>query len=233
MKSIVRAIVLGTAVCFAIGTPLEGAGTVTVQFDPGTVVTIPTVVGYQPDGSTMAGMKVSAYLADGTSGSVFWSSFGGQSGGAVGTGWSITETGDTWSNNWALQNNTGQGLLRFTIDGLPGSIVFDTTHGTDTPGSASGLNFSVVSGLGINDIVATYKNACALPGQLPLEDIYGLLDVQFTNPGGFASGQILTFKADTDVVPEPGTAALLMLSGATILRRRRWGVHPQRKGVKQ
>jgi hypothetical protein len=68
----------------------------------------------------------------------------------------------------------------------------------------------------------SYFELVALSGHDPVGDIYRYLEIYFDNPGGFAAGDVLTFIADTDTIPEPSTLLLLGsgLIGVLVLRRR-------------
>jgi len=197
---------------------------VTVNYDLGTTNLTTALTGYGTYGGMMDGMKVTAYFLGGTQQSVTWANTGSYvAGQAVGTGWSLYESGDTFGGNWILSNSTGQGISRLLIDAGPGNTVYDTTRIGDvggTPGSERGWSFQVVSQPTGLDIVATYRDAVALTGFDPVGDLFRYLDIEFTSTGGFASGGQLKYITDTDnikfagdlgPVPEPTT--LLVWSG--------------------
>lgn len=199
-------------------------------------------------GEHMGGMKVTAIFTSGFSQQVDWISLGPgtTAGGAFGTGWSLTESGDTFTSIWFLSNDntlgpngTGLGITRVLIDAGPGLTVFDRTfNGDGTPGTNPGLDFNVVLGLSTDNILATYRDVVAVIPNAPVGDIFRSLDIQFLNDGGFASGRTdglaLGFQADTDgtdtvltpfAVPEPSSLVLfgvaaLGLVGYRHLRRK-------------
>jgi hypothetical protein len=161
--------------------------------------------------------------------------FGFSAGGALGTNWSLTETGDTDTQQWSLVNSTGLGLTKLVIDGGPGKTVFDRTFGGNvgTPGTGLGRDFNVTAGLQSSDnILAIYHDQVAVVPNPPVGDIFRSLEIDFQNAGGFASGRTLNFIADTDstvdvlfpfAIPEPGSlllfgVAALGLAGCRRLR---------------
>jgi len=168
----------------------------------------------------MVGMEVVAYFDDSSSESATWAATGVDSGAASGTGWSLSEAGDTWDSNWTLSNSSTKGIASLRIDAGLGDTAFDTYFNDlfGTTNSARGKDFAVTGGLvqayGELDILATYKDLVALTGNPPVGDLYRRLKIDFTN-SAFASGSSnLTFVADTDnfefagdlqVVPEPST----------------------------
>jgi hypothetical protein len=181
------------------------AGTVTVLFNQGTINETEQLTGYGTYGGMMDGMDVTAVFFDGTSESVVWTQLGSYySGRASGTNWYLHQQGDTWNQSWKLSNSSNKSIVQILIDAGPGDTVFDTCWGgsgcpsTGTPGSARGWNFQVTSGLGDLDIVATYSDEVALTDSPPVGDLYRWLDIEFTNPGGFGSGQTLYYRADSD-----------------------------------
>jgi hypothetical protein len=187
---------------------------VTVNFNVGTVQSTTALTGFSTFGDMMDGMTVRAIFFDGSTETVLWADTGAGSGAANGVNFDLTESGDTFSNNWTL---TGSNLVRLTIDAGTGDTVFDTRALGDiegTTGSARGLDFTLTSAGYNGDITATYFNAVALTGFAPVGDLFRNLDIIFGNP----VSETLTFMADTDnlqfagdiqPVPEPCTMLLL------------------------
>ncbi|MFV1968338.1 MAG: hypothetical protein ACC628_23175 [Pirellulaceae bacterium] len=208
---------------------------VSVFFDSGTTNTTNALTGFSTTGDLMAGMDVTAFFADSSSETVTWASLGAPAGKATGTGWFLSELGNTFSADWTLSNSTGQSLTRLLIDAGPGDTVFDTFFGGNfgTPGSGRGKDFTVTSGLGSLDIDATYRDEVALTGFSPVGDLYRYLDIEFTSVGAFASGSSLKYITDTDnilfagdiaPVPEPLSFCIWgLLAGLGIaIGRRHW-----------
>jgi hypothetical protein len=212
-------------VLFLIASP-SSAQIVTVTQDLGTTQGTTGIATSVTTGATMGGMQVSAFFTNGSSQTVPW--IGGflGFGSATGTGWMLTESGDTDTSSWMLTNSTGFGLTRLVIDGGPGKTVFDRTFGgmIGTPGTSTGRDFVVTSGGSGTTILATYHDQVAVIPNPPVGDIFRSLDIAFQNTGGFASGQTLGFGADTDstvdvltplaAIPEP--SSLLLFSAATL-----------------
>jgi hypothetical protein len=211
---------------------------VTVTQDLGTTQGTSGIATSVTTGATMGGTQVTAFFANGSSQTVPWVGVGLGMGGATGTNWSLTESGDTDIASWSLINSTGLGLTKLLIDGGPGKTIFDRTFGGQmgTPGTSLGRDFTVTSGLQNSDnILAIYHDQVAVLPNAPVGDIFRSLEVDFLNTGGFASGRTLGFGADTDtttdvlaplpVIPEPGSlllfgAAALGLAGYRCLRPR-------------
>jgi hypothetical protein len=180
--------------------------------------------GFETSGSQMSGMKVTAnYLGNGSQ-TVTWNSTGAQAGGAFGTGWSLTQVGDTFSSPWTFSTSSGfaQKIASLIINAIPGNTVFDTVLGLEgTPGSFSGNPFTVVSG----QAPSAYAYSTDISGAQ--NDLKGVLSLSWNS--GFA-GQ-LSFLADTDsgqaddpiqaAVPEPTTIAGIALAAAGLTRLRR------------
>jgi hypothetical protein len=197
-----------------------------VNYDPGTQYTISELTGYQTHEYDMVGVTVVAYFNNGTKESQLWRDYDGtgSSYGAFGSGWSLTEIGDTFGGTWTIKNNNNWGLTRFVIIGSTDLTLFDVI-GTDylTNGSFYGKAFTTSSTL---NIAATYRNLIALQGDKPLGDLYERLDV--TIDGGLYGS--FDFIADTDNAvlgspyepSVPGPAALLPFGiGLLTLARRR------------
>ncbi|MBN1591208.1 MAG: PEP-CTERM sorting domain-containing protein [Pirellulales bacterium] len=200
-------------------------GGVTIDRVPGTRnITSALDESIVTDGELMAGMSVSAYFADSTSESVTWVSSAASSGLAQGVNWSLSQSGNTWDQDWTLDNQTGQPLVGLVLDAGDGNAVFDTISASDfTPGSGKGKPLTMTSGDPSLDILATYYDEVALVGELPVGDLYRCLRIDFLNAGQFGSGSTMTFMTDTDSlatagdihpVPEPSVLVLLSMLGA-------------------
>src|SRR5262245_12850615 len=70
------------------------AASITVISDPGTTFTTTGFTGFSTFGDDMVGMLVTAFFSDGSSQTVAWTANGAGAGHAVGTGWSLSESGD-------------------------------------------------------------------------------------------------------------------------------------------
>jgi len=214
------------------------AASITVSQDPGTTFTTTGFTGFSTFGDDMVGMLVTAFFSDGSSQTVAWAANGAGAGHAVGTGWSLSESGDTFNSNdpWTLINlrGAGIGMTGLLLDGAPGRTIFDRTNPNQgTPGSASGLDFTS-SNIDSLDITATYRDLLAISPSAPVGDVFLRLDLRFTNAGGLGNDHTLSFSADTDnaltavtpsAVPEP--ASLALLGSGLIVGIRRWR---QRRG---
>jgi hypothetical protein len=173
-----------------------------------------TLTGFSTNGAQMDGMRVTATFGDASSEVSIWADTGATSGAAAGTGWSLSEVGDTFGGDWTLSNTSGKSLVRLVIEAIPGNTVFDifdVPPGPDTPLSARGLPFTVLSG------TAPTSSAYSVPIDISLGDLFGTLTLDWA--AGFASGAAnLVFEADTDSgttddpvrpVPEPASALLV------------------------
>ena len=199
------------------------AATVSVNTDNSTVLTTTSLTQFATYGDDMDGMVVTAKFADGTTQQAAWGTTGANAGGAIGSLFSLTLTGDTYTANWHLTNlNDTSRLTQLTINAAPGNTVFDIISSPDTtPGSASGRAFVDRSAGVTGSISVLYSNPVALTGEDPLHDIYALLMADFLglDGGGLAFDTAYLFGADTDnsstrisSVPLPGALPLLMIA---------------------
>lgn len=205
------------AVCAGTGLLVAGHAQAGVVYQTDTTTTsyVTAVTDYAISGGMMNGVSVTAFFGSSATGETsVWAS-----GSAGGSNWSLTLSGDSYATDWSFDNNTNLQLTRLVFDGYPGFTVFDrrytfgrfSTEGEGTPGSWKGLDFAFTGtgAAGLNAAV-TYANPVALAGDVPVEDIWYSLTVDFGSSG---ITQDFTFKQDTDTVvsrvPEPATLALL------------------------
>jgi hypothetical protein len=205
----------------ALMMPLTANAAWTVGYQDGTTYTTNAITGYSTYGDDMAGMSVTAYYANGGSQTMTWAATDADAGGVTGTGWSLSQSGDTWDHPWTLTSD-GATLKGLKIFGVP-STVFDVGIG-DTDNSAGGYAFYRVSGFDFG--TATYSDLLALTGYPAVGDLYVTLNLAFT--GDFYNTS-LVFRADTDngttsIIPSPEPLTLLLLglglTGIAGLRRR-------------
>lgn len=148
----------------------------------------------------------------------------------------ISQTGDTFSNNWILQNSsTFLAIQSLTLNGVPGNTIFDTTFGgaEGTPTSASGASASGTTS-DTSSGVGTYTNRGAISPNAPVGDLFTVLTINFSGPlSGLGPGASASFLADTDSIglfggdpgsgttPEPSTLSMLVLAGVVFYGARR------------
>lgn len=236
MAALTTSLLLASSVAQAVTIPS------TVQLQPGVTQYITGVVQTAVTGADMAGVRVTAYFTD-LDGRSFldtavWAATGGNRGGASGTLWSLTLSGDSYTERWALVNdNPDANLTRLVIDAWSGGAVFDVLqepapYDLGTPGSLDGLQLSDVdSPYADLSVAAYYRNQVDLNGRV-YGDLYGELEIRFRTATADADSSLprivtpLTFRADTDLVspiPEPTSLALMSLGLAFIAWRRSRG----------
>jgi hypothetical protein len=149
------------------------------------------IAGFQTLGSQMTGMQVTANFKNGGSQTLTWASTGTESGGINGNGWSLTQSGDTFTFPWIL--NASQSLSSLIINSIPGNTIFDDGSDPSTEGSERGWSFDVLSG----NFPTSF--AYSHPIEISTGDLFGKLTLTWNN--GF-TGQ-LQFRADTDSIVQP------------------------------
>jgi hypothetical protein len=209
----------------------SSANAAAIVLDPTDTDIIPAVATFATTGALMSGMEVTLDFMDGSSETATWQTTGAASGAAVGTGWSVSLDGDSFSNDW--QANFGDLIvLSMTLDGGPGLTLFDLTFNntTGTDGSEAGLDFATSL---TNDaaVTATYSRQVALSGDAPVGDLWSVLTVDFRELLDEQPFGEFTFVQDTDNdarrvidTPEPANLALFglaLIGVAGMVRRRR------------
>lgn len=203
---------------------INGYSAVIVNYDNSSTYNTTALTGYATNGAMMDGMAVTANFIGGGSETLYWADTGAASGGVSGTGWGLSESGDTFGGYWSLSSSVG--ISSIFIDAGVGNTVFDIDWvGYGTDGSASGWTFQTDDPF---DITATYSGEVSVGGAAAVGDLWRYLNLDFTQ--GFSGG--MRFIADTDnllyagdinPVPEP-TGLLLLASGLLglgFLRRRK------------
>ena len=224
-----KRIVIGVALLGVLAVAASAPASVVVTQDNGTTNQLTALTGYATTGGMMGGMTLTANFSSGGPETVTWVDLTSTAGKAVGTGWALCQSGDTFSSNWRLAVNSSTSLTSLVIDGGPGDTVFDRTFGgaVGTPGSALGKDFSMANSSGLA-IKATYRNQVAVTGNSPVGDLFRHLEIDFTTIP--LTNRTICFLADTDnskgdiePVPEPSTLAIWSLLGLCGIgwRRRR------------
>ncbi|HEY9711382.1 MAG TPA: hypothetical protein V6D48_24450, partial [Oculatellaceae cyanobacterium] len=150
-----------------------------------------TLTGFSTYGNMMSGMRVTANFLNGSSESLIWSATDDDAGGVFGTGWSLTQSGNSYDSLWTF-NSSSQVISSLAIAAIPGNTVFDTypyLYGPlQTNGSAEGWEFQTTVGQGPNSY--NYSD----PIDISAGDLFGTLSLYWNS--GFTGS--IQFRADTD-----------------------------------
>lgn len=183
-----------------------------------------TVHGFRADtvsrGVDLAGAKVTATYADGSTETLTWRAFDSYTyGGAVGDNIEMS-----FGYDWHEMSTTKL-LASLKIDLQPASSVFDTTFGHDdspngdsTPGTKNGYPFKLEPSYeGISgNISVTYSGIVNIAGSPAVGDAYTTMLIDFSqlSGGGLLGG--LKWNSDIDTLENSGD---LVPTGATCLVR--------------
>ena len=205
------------------------ASAVTITQDLTNPTSIPGLTGFATTGAMMDGMSITATFTSGLNETLLWADTGATSGSVLGTGWSLSVSGDTFAFNAWTMDTGNLTLTNLTLDGSTGLTVFDRTFGGAVGTAGSALGADIDTG-----ITAHYSSVIAIGAAVPVGDLFHVVDVSFlSGAGGGVSGRF-TFRQDTDndsrfsTVPEPTILALL---GVGLLGMLGMGVTRRRKSA--
>ena len=227
------------AACIAAAMSWATVGNTAIVYQTGgNSISIPGLTGFMTTGDLMDGLEITATFSGGVTEAVSWADTGPGSGGATGTGWGISLTGDTFTADWDVtisDQNLGQ-LRSLLLDGLNTFTVFDRTEPDQgTNGSASGRDWECRSAGLCDDAIVTYDFQVSIGAAPPVGDLWQTVFVDFFFPDAAGGPDVdhgprtdFVFGQDTDndarlrQVAEPGSLALLALILGALGIARRW-----------
>lgn len=228
LRSLFRFIGCASTVA-VLGMTLSAKAVVIVK-DNSITDNITALSSFNTTGAEMGGMSIMLNFAGGGSETVAWAATGVDSGAATGTGWTITQSGTTFTNQSWTANFGSLIVESMMFDGRPGLTVFDATQPSPgSEGSSLGKNFLTSFAGPVDDVItATYSRNVMIAANPALSDIYNILDVDFSDIAGGGATGTFTFTQDTDndiraVVPIPAALPLFLaaLGGLGLVARRR------------
>lgn len=183
--------------------------------------------------SNLAGAIVSfngASTVWGAGSNPLWNPTGGGTncGGAILGGFSLGGCGDTFSNLWYQANNATAILTEVVVDLTPTHSFFDRTE--PSPGtfdSAAGRDYTYVGDTVAGGYGGQIDVVYSIPGISPPEDLYKVMLIDYSGltsaagNGGILPGTEITYEQDTDPIPLPAGAWLLITGGAALVALRR------------
>ncbi|NEX19701.1 hypothetical protein G3480_05125 [Thiorhodococcus mannitoliphagus] len=183
---------------------------ISIRYEPGITHEARAITEYRTTGAMIEGLEVTAFFSNGASESLSWASSDAASGGVMGSGWSLTQSGDTFRSAWTLSmdapstssTDRAPSIARLVLNAAPGRSVFDVDvtdqDGSGTAGSKAGGAFALEGQR--QGLAVTYSDQVAIGNQRALGDLYNTLTLEFSETSFFSAGQSLNFVADMDSI---------------------------------